>query len=314
MITMTQIEYILAVDRLRHFGRAAEACNVSQPSLSAQIQKAEDLIEFPIFDRSKKPIKVTDQGQRFIDQAKQVLTEHKKLIQLSENTTEPTGQFKLGVIPTLSSYVIPLFIESFSKRYPKVKLRINEHKTEDIVQLLRDDQLDAGLLVTPLNEPKVAERRLFLEPFYAFVSNDHPLFSRKRIKETDLAENSVWLLDEGHWFRDQVIRVCSLTNRHPVLENVQFESGSLQTLVHLIRRGRGYTLLPYLATQDLTSKERQTNLKPFQKPVPTREVSLVFSRSVLKTRIIDALEDEILKNLPKSLKDINESGSEIIDI
>jgi len=314
MPTISQLEYILAVYKTRHFGRAADECHVSQPSLSAQIQKVEDELGVIIFDRSKKPIMVTDKGKLIIDQAKQVLKEHQKFFEINRETNVLSGSFHLGVIPTLAAYVVPLFIESFSQKYPHVTLKISEYKTQDIVSALYEDHLDAGLLVTPLYDKALIERKLFLEPFYIFASDNHELYKKKFVKDNELDANSVWLLEEGHCFRDQVIKVCSLRNKNPVLMNVSFESGNLETLINLIRKGRGYTLLPYLATLHLSEEEKRKNLKKFQKPIPTREVSLVYSRSFLKQEIIDALENEIVDHLPKDLKHFKSVQSEIIDI
>lgn len=314
MPTLTQLEYILAVHKLKHFARAAEECHVSQPSLSAQIQKVEEELGFIVFDRSKKPILTTEQGEKLVEQARVVLREYKKILHLEGDKGELTGEFHLGVIPTLSAYIIPLFVESFSKKNPHVTLKISEYKTEDIVDRLYSDELDGGLLVTPLRNEKLIERSLFFEPFYIFASQKHELFKRKTVKDDELDGSSVWLLNEGHCFRDQVIRVCSLKQDNPVLKNIIFESGNLETLKNLIRQGHGYTLLPYLATLNLSVEEKKNNLVRFTKPVPTREVSLVHSRSFLKEKIIEALVEDILESLPKDLKSLKKGTFEVIDI
>ncbi len=314
MPTLTQLEYIIAVHKHKHFARAAEECHVSQPSLSAQIQKVEEELNTIIFDRSKKPVLTTSKGEQLVAQAKNVLREHKKLFDITVADGFLSGEFHLGVIPTLSSYIIPLFIETFSRKHPNVKLKISEYKTEDIVQRLYEDELDGGLLVTPLHDDKIIERTLFLEPFYVFASDDHELAHRKYVKDDDLDGSSVWLLNEGHCLREQVIKVCSLKHQNQVLKNITFESGNLETLKNLIRQSRGYTLLPYLATLNLSREEKNNNLVRFTKPVPTREVSLVHSRSFLKEKIIDALVDDILGAIPEELKSIKKGAVEIIDI
>lgn len=200
MPTLTQLEYTIAVHKHKHFARAAHECHVSQPSLSAQIQKVEEEMDLIIFDRSKKPILTTERGEKFIEQAKVVLREHKKLFHITSHNGELTGHFHLGVIPTLSAYIIPLFIESFSKKHPKVQLTVSEYKTEDIVKMLYDDELDGGLLVTPLHDDKIIERSLFFEPFYVFASDHHELAGRKFVRDDELDGNSVWLLNEGTAF------------------------------------------------------------------------------------------------------------------
>lgn len=314
MPTLTQLEYILAVHQLKHFGRAANECHVSQPSLSAQIQKVESELEITIFDRSKKPILTTKQGLRLVEQAKKVLAEHKKIFEISHDSKQISGPFHLAVIPTLSNDIIPLFVEVFSKKYPEVQLKISENKTEDIIKLLMADEIDAGLLVTPLEDVRIEEIPLFLEPFFAFVSSSHELCKRKTLKESDLEENSIWLLDEGHCFRNQVMRVCDMKNRNGVLKNVSFESGSLETLKNLIRKGSGYTLLPYLSTLNLPLTEKEKNLKKLTRPIPSREVSLVHGKTAFKTAIISALKDEIIASLPEELKGFKKNHLEVIDI
>jgi LysR family hydrogen peroxide-inducible transcriptional activator len=210
--------------------------------------------------------------------------------------------------------VLPLFIENFSKKYPNVKLTINEFKTQDMIRALHDDMLDAGLLVTPLKDDQLIERTLFYEPFYLFTSQNHELSKKKWVTEKDLDTESIWLLEEGHCFREQVLKLCSMKNKCQVLQNINFASGNLETLINLIRKGRGYTLLPYLATTQLQENEKSDYLKPFHNHIPTREVSMVYSRSFLKQEIIDALEQEIVYGLPKEISSRKKKSFEIIDI
>ncbi len=314
MASITQFEYIIAVNKTKHFGRAAKLCNVSQPSLSAQIQKVEEELGIIIFDRSKKPVIATDRGLKVIEQARHILREYKGLFSIQGEGSEITGDFQLGVIPTLSAYIIPLFIELFSKKYPKVNLTIKEHQTEEIIERLHNDELDGGLLVTPLHEEQIIERSLFLEPFYAFVSENHKLANRKIIKDSELSESSVWLLNEGHCLRTQALKICHSKNKNQVLKNVQFESGNLETLKNLVKKGSGYTFLPLLATLNLSNNERNKHLRKFSRPIPTREVSLVHSRSFLKEEILRALELVILESIPKEIKSLKRGGLDVIEI
>ena len=315
MPTITQLEYLVAVEQEGHFGKAAELCHVSQPSLSTQIQKVEEELGVVIFDRSMKPILTTEVGKEVLAQAHNVLREHKKVFDIAnQGVLEPKGDFHLGVIPTLSPYVIPLFIEEFSESFPKVNLKINEFKTEDIVKHLLNDKLDAGLLVTPLGNDRLIERHLFFEPFYAYVAPSHPLANRKLISESDLSSENLWLLEEGHCFRDQVLKICSLERKRSILDNVEFAGGNLETLKNIIKRGTGYTLLPELAAAELNEEEKNTYLKKFKKPVPTREVSLIYSRSFLKESIIESLEKIIIENLPKSVRSLKRQDIDVIDV
>jgi LysR family hydrogen peroxide-inducible transcriptional activator len=315
MTTITQLEYLLAVEKEQHFGKAAKACNVSQPSLSAQIQKLEEELDVVVFDRSKKPILTTDVGREIIKQAKVVIHEHKKLkIIANEKTIEPNGDFELAVIPTLASYVIPLFIGHFCDTYPNVNLGINEYKTEDIVKLLVNDEIDAGLLVTPLEDSRLIERHLFYEPFYCYLNKDHSLVQKKLISGSDLETSDLWLLAEGHCFRDQVLNVCSSDRKNCALPTVRFESGNLDTLIKLVKTNSGYTLLPQLAVDELPENEVRECIKKFRKPVPTREVSLVYSRSFMKENIINALENSLLLNLPKQIKSLKKKQIDVVSI
>ena len=312
MATLTQLEYIVALDRLKHFGRAAEACFVSQPALSAQIQKLEEELNLSIFDRSKKPILTTDAGQLIIDQAKKILFEHQKLFHISlQDSEHPSGPFRLAIIPTLSSSVLPLFLTSFQKKYPEVQLEIVERTTSECIEMLDRDTIDAAILVTPLEEDRFQKKVLFTEPFYLFVHDKHPLIQKKSIKSSDLVNDDLWLLSEGHCFRNQVLNICETQSRP---SRGRFESGHLQTLIELVRHGEGSTLLPELMTHSLREKEKRMNLKPFSTPHPQREVSLVAARTVYKEAIIKALTEVIQASVKKKLKQTDSKKSETISI
>ena len=313
-MTITQLEYVLAVDKYRHFGKADKACNVTQPTLSMQLQKAEEEMGVIIFDRSKNPILPTDEGTQIITQARLVLREYKKIFSIIDaNKGEVRGEFRLGVIPTLAPYVIPLFAGDFVQKHPNVNLTIEEYKTEDIIELLAKDEIDAGLLVTPIIGENFIERVLFHEPFSVFASEGHHLLKKTKIKDKDLDTSDVWLLNEGHCFRQQVLNLCKLSRDNGLHDNLKFESGNLETLKNMVLNSSGYTLLPQLAVLNL-SKEDMGHVREFQNPVPTREVSLVHNRIFLKEKIISALEASIIENLPESLTSMKKKNYEIISI
>jgi LysR family hydrogen peroxide-inducible transcriptional activator len=313
--TITQLEYLLALDREQHFGQAARACHVSQPSLSTQLQKLEEELGVILFDRSKKPILATETGRQVIEQAKVTLKEMRKIQSIaSSGSAEPRGPFHLGVIPTLAPYVLPLFVGPFARLFPKVELKIGEFKTEDLLKGLITDELDGGLLVTPLGNDQLIERHLFFEPFYIYVSEGHPMAKKKFFREGDLPVEDLWLLEEGHCFRDQVLRVCSMDYRASVLKNIDYAGGNVETLKNLVNRGQGYTLLPELAVEGLQLGERERQVRRFRKPVPTREVSLVHSRSFLKESILSALEMSILQHLPRRIRSLKRQDVSIIDV
>ncbi len=313
-MTLTQMEYILAVEKFRHFHKAAKACHISQPTLSMQVQKAEESLKIVIFDRSKAPILPTPEGVKVIEQIRKVIKEYRKIFDLiNEETFEPSGEFRLGVIPTLAPYLIPLFITKFAKKYPKVNLIVEEFKTEEIVELLEKDELDAGLLVTPISGTNFIERVLFHESFYIFASKGHELLKVNKIKEKDLSGQDVWLLKEGHCLRQQVVNVCKLKEDGIKDHNLIFEGGNLETLKNLVKQGVGYTILPELAVMNLTSEEKKL-VKEFQAPIPTREVSLVHNRIYLKEQTIKALEEMIIASLPASVESHKNKKIQIIPI
>lgn len=299
MPTLTQLEYIIAVDRERHFGKAARACHVSQPSLSAQIQKVEEELGFVLFDRLKKPVLPTERGRAFIEQARIVLHEQQKLLEIaSADANVPSGNFRLGIIPTIAPYLLPLFIEAFSQAYPRVLLKVDELKTENILRELNDDALDAAILATPLHEEGLRERRLYYEPFHLYVGKEHKLAVHKKVREDELDAAEMWLLQDGHCFRQQASKICSRKNEKSVFANIEFEGGNLETLRYLIREGRGYTLVPELFVTTLSAAERQTHVRDFATPVPSREVSLVFRRNQWKSDILKAIELTVKAALP----------------
>jgi LysR family hydrogen peroxide-inducible transcriptional activator len=313
-MTITQLEYVLAVNKFRHFGKAAAACFVTQPTLSMQLQKLEDELEVIIFDRSKNPILPTPEGEALINQAKVVIRENKKILDVVKSSKgQLTGQFTLAVIPTLAPYVIPLFAKNFVSNYPDVKLVVEEAKTEDIITMLENDEIDAGLLVTPLRNDSIIERVLYYEPFYLFVDPKHPLSKTKQVNQCDLNLKDIWLLNKGNCFRDQVLNICSEMKEESEDDNLKFESGNFETLKNMVLKYSGYTLLPHIAVSQLTPSRRKL-IREFKLPVPTREVSLVHSRSFLKERIIDAIESEIIKTVPKELKTLKNRNVEVVDI
>jgi LysR family hydrogen peroxide-inducible transcriptional activator len=314
-MTLTQLEYILAVAKYRHFGKAAKACFITQPTLSMQVQKLEDELGIILFDRSRSPILTTAEGERVIEQARSVIREEKRLYDIVEHSRdEISGDFRLAVIPTLSTYILPLFLQGFVKKYPMVNLVIEERTTEEIIGMLAEDEIDAGLLATPLNESSLMEKVLFYEPFYLFVAPEHPLAKKKKVREADLDIQEIWLLNKGNCLRDQVLNICAENqSRSKDRENnIRFVSGNLETLKNMVLTSSGYTILPYLAVEQLATPRKKL-VREFINPVPTREVSLVYARSCLRERVLAALEEEILSALPKELLDLHSRDVSVIE-
>jgi LysR family transcriptional regulator, hydrogen peroxide-inducible genes activator len=315
-MTLTQLSYVVAVAQHRNFGLAAEACYVTQPTLSMQIQKLEEELGVLIFDRSQQPIRSTMIGDKIIQQARIALAEAAKIPEMTaEQTNEVKGPITIGVIPTLSPYVLPLFIQNFVSKYPEAVVTVEELQTHEMISRLKSDQLDVGLLVTPLHSANIVEHPLFYEPFLLYVSPSHPLYQAKRVRENELSFKDVWLLTEGHCFRDQVINLC--VDRRRATENknnLRFESGSLETLKKMVDQSQGYTLLPLLAAEDVHDPIKKKQIKEFHPPVPTREVSLVHSRLYKKRATVDALVAEIRSSLPQKLLKLKEGRFHRVDM
>jgi LysR family hydrogen peroxide-inducible transcriptional activator len=291
-MTITQLQYVLAVAEYKNFTLAAEKCFVTQPTLSMQIQKVEDELDIQIFDRSKKPIQLTEIGQKIVNQAKNIVNEADRIQDIvHQQKGFIGGEFRLGIIPTIMPTLLPMFLKNFIKKHPKVKLIIEELNTDDIIFKLNNGHLDAAIAATPLNEEKIKEVVLYFEPFVAYIPENHESFSKKEIEISDLNLDEILLLQDGHCFRDSVLNLCK-NNTNSEENHFQIESGSFETLIKLADEGLGTTLLPYLHTLDLKEKD-QVKLRQFKEPKPAREVSLIYPKNELKIHIIDALRSSI---------------------
>lgn len=303
MITLTQLEYIVAVERLGNFGQAAKSCFVTQPTLSMQIQKLEEELGVLIFDRSSHPVRPTPIGKAILEQSSLVLTHAARIPAIIHESKESLeGDLRLGVIPTLAPYVLPLFLDRFCRAHPKVRLHVEESKTDDILVALRKNLLDVGLLATPLDEPLIEEHPLFLEPFYIYASKDSALAKLDQVSDADLKNERVLLLTEGHCLRAQMMRVCASRQAkgRKTIHGFDFESGSIETLCRLVEQDLGYTVIPHLAKTWNTT--RSGRVIPFSNPRPSREVSLCVHASFSRRALLKALSTSIVESLPPELR------------
>jgi len=291
-MTITQLQYVLAVAEHKNFTLAAEKCFVTQPTLSMQIQKVEEELGITIFDRSKKPIQLTEVGQKIVAQAKNIVNEADRMQDIVDlQKGYVGGEFRLGIIPTVMPTLLPMFLNTFIKKYPKVKLIIEELNTNEIIAKLKNGHLDAAIAATPLEEEKIKEIVLYYEPFMVYVPESHPKFEKSELEVSDLNVDEILLLQDGHCFRDGILNLCK-NNSQRDDSKFRIESGSFETLIRLANEGLGITLLPYLHTLELSDKEK-TKLKHFIDPKPSREVSLIFPKNELKIHIIEALRTTI---------------------
>lgn len=300
-MTLTQLGYIVAVAQHRHFGAAAESCFVTQPTLSMQVQKLEEELGIEIFDRSHQPVKTTPLGAELIAQAQIVLAEAEKMMALSADETDAVaGNIQIGIIPTLSPSLAPKLVAWFKQKYPETTISLEEVQTKDLMNRIKEGSLDVGLLVTPLDDSHIIERPLFYEPFCLYVSPEHELAKKKAISSDDLQISDLWLLSEGHCFRDQALKVCGDRRKRKTGGRALFESGSLETLRKMVDQSGGYTLLPALAVADIEEARRKKQVREFESPVPTREVSLVYSRVYKRKATLNAITTALQTDLPAS--------------
>lgn len=291
-MTITQLKYVLAVAEHQNFTVASEHCFVTQPTLSMQIQKLEDQLDIKIFNRSKKPIQLTDIGLKIVEQAKTIVDESNRITDIVDQQKGYIGgEFKLGIIPTIMPTLLPMFLKTFIKKYPKVNLIIEELTTEEIVKKLSDGHIDAAIAATPLENESIKERVIYYEPFVGFIPENHRLFDSKTLDPNDLELNDILLLENGHCFKASVLNLCKAF-KQDTSQRFHLESGSFSTLIKLSKENMGMTLLPYLHTLDLNTKDKK-HLREFNAPAPAREVSLIYHKSQLKMQLIESLKNVI---------------------
>lgn len=296
-MTLQQLQYIVALDDERHFVRAAAACFVTQPTLTMQVRKLEEELDVVLFDRRVQPVRPTPIGARIIAQARVVLREAAQLNALvGELHSGISGLYRVGVIPTLAPYLVPLFLPRFAKAHSDVKLVIDERKTSRIIKGLRRGEIDLGILVTPVDEPDMEEIALFQEPFLAYLPEGHPLRAKRRVARSDLREQALWVLSEGHCFREQALSLCDRPSAGGH-DNVLYESGSIETLKQLVRNGSGMTLVP-----ELSVDTDDPHVRRFSAPEPIRQVSLVVRKPFVRRKLIDAFVAAIQEALPQRLR------------
>jgi LysR family transcriptional regulator, hydrogen peroxide-inducible genes activator len=302
-MTFVQLEYIVAIDTYRHFATAAGHCFVTQPTLSMQVHKLEKELGMTIFDRSKQPVIPTEAGREIIGQARKILSERQligEIVQIKKGVL--TGELRIGIIPTLAPYLLPLFIPGFTTKYPQIKLVVNELTTEIAITRLREGRIDVGILVTPLQENGIREQVLFYEELLVYVSRKNAAYKKTYMLAQDIDPGKLWLLEEGHCFRSQIVRLCELRKASKEGSHFDYEAGSLETLRRMVELNDGITILPELATTDLSGRQQQL-IRHFKRPAPMREVSLVVHRDFVKQRLVAALKEEILRSIPEKVRE-----------
>ena len=298
-MTLQQFEYIIALEKFRHFTKAAEYCNVTQPTLSAMIQKLEDELEVKIFDRSQQPIAPTPAGLLVIKQAKEALVQAEQIKNIvQEQKQDVAGKFTLGILPTIAPYLLPRFISLLMKKYPKLELRIAEMKTHEIKRALLNGEIDAGVLadIEDLEEYNISH--LFYEQYMAYVSKSCPLYEKQLVKSSDLQNHQLWLLDEGHCFRDQMVKYCQIKSAQD--SQMTYSLGSIETFMRMVESGCGVTFIPWMAVQQLSESQKEL-VRPFAIPVPTRHLVVATNKNFIRNTILTAIIEEIQASVPKAM-------------
>jgi LysR family transcriptional regulator, hydrogen peroxide-inducible genes activator len=301
-MTLVQLEYVVALDRFRHFAVAAANCYVTQPTLSMQIHKLEQELGVKIFDRSKQPVMPTEAGLAIIEHARRILAEKDAMTEMLHTRKGIlSGELKIGIIPTLAPYLLPLFAQQFAQKYRHVKLIVNEMMTDLMISRLREGVIDAGILVTPLQEYGIKEHILFYEELLVYVSKKNNDFKKHYVLAQEIDPHKLWLLEEGHCFRSQIMNLCELQKASREGHSFEYEAGSIETLRRMVELSDGITILPELASMELTGKQKD-QLREFKRPAPMREVSLVVHRDFMKKRLIEILKNEIIDAVPEKIR------------
>lgn len=298
-MTLQQLEYILAVNQFRHFAKAAEYCRVTQPTLSAMIQKLEEELDTRIFDRSQQPVCPTPVGIHIIEQAQNILVQANRIKNIIEEEKHSlTGTFKLGILPTVAPYLLPRFFPQLMKKYPDLDIRVVEMKTNDIKKALQTGEIDAGIVASLAGMEELQQTPLFYEQFFAYVSREDALFNNEVIRTSDLNGEQLWLLDEGHCFRDQLVRFCQMKSARA--SQLAYHLGSMKTFMRMVESGKGVTFIPELAVLQLGDAQKEL-VRSFAIPCPTRQVVLLTNKNFIRHTLLEVLVKEIKLSVPKEM-------------
>ena len=299
-MTLQQLEYILAVERYRHFGRAAEACNVTQPTLSAMIGKLEEELNAKLFDRNRQPICPTPVGEQVLRQAKEVLAQADSIKDIVEEEKHSlNGTFRVGILPTIAPYLLPRFFPQLMKKYSTLDIRVREMKTHEIKEALLQGDIDAGILAQIEGLEEYEQTHLFYEKYEGYVSREDALFAKETLRTSDVASSrDLWLLDEGHCFRDQMVRFCQMKSSQT--SQLAYNLGSMETFMRMVESGKGITFIPELAVMQLSGEQKEL-VRSFAIPVPTRQLILITNRNFIRQTLLDVIVKEIQASVPKEM-------------
>lgn len=298
-MNLQQLEYILAVDECRHFAKAAEQCNVTQPTLSAMIQKLEDELDAKIFDRTLQPVQPTLIGKKIIDQARATLYQASLIKDLvKEEEQSINGVFRIAVLPTIAPYLLPRFFPELMEEYPSLDIRVIEMKTRNCLEALQAGGVEAAILAGPAEGKDFHSTPLYYESFFGYVSPKDALFKKDLIRSSEINGEKLWLLDEGHCFRDQLMRFCQLKSAQSC--QIAYKLGSMETFMRMVENGKGMTFIPGLAVLQL-SEEQKKLVRPFAIPTPARQIYIITRTDFIRQAILSMLVEKIKNAVPKEM-------------
>lgn len=298
-MTLQQLEYIIALARHRQFAKAADACGVTQPTLSAMIQKLEEELGAKIFERRKQPVTPTPVGLIILERAEEILQRAQRLKEaVNEAQHSLKGTFSIGILPTIAPYLLPRFLPQLMQTYPDTDVRFIEMKTAEIKRALDQNEIDAGIVAELEDMDNFSAHTLFYEQFLAYIAESDPLAAKSSIKSADLKDEYLWLLDEGHCFRDQLVKFCQL--KAASHSKKAYNLGSIETFMRLVEKGKGVTFIPELAMLQL-DESRRPLVRPFAIPVPTRKIVLLTNKDFIRIALRDLIVEEVQKVVPRDM-------------
>ena len=302
-MTLQQLEYIVAVAKYRHFGKAADHCKVTQPTLSSMVQKLEEELGIKIFDRTVKPVAPTSCGRLVIDQALNVISSALKIKDIvADEKGSLSGTFRIGILPTIAPYLLPRFFPQLSRQYSELDLRVVEMKTTDIKRSLSSGELDAAIVARLDGMNHFVQTTLFYEQFMAYVSDNDSLSASKTIRAADLNGKFLWLLDEGHCFSEQLIKFCEL--KSAARSKKTYSLGSIETFMRMVENGKGITFIPELALPQLSDMQRRL-VRPFAIPIPVREIVMLSNKTCARHTVLSLIETKIKECVPEKMLCLN---------
>ena len=303
-MNVQQLEYVVAVDNYRHFAKAAEACYITQPTLSMMIQKLEEELSVKIFDRSSHPVEPTAIGRQIIKQARISLQHFRQIKEIADGEQNiVSGSFKLGVIPTIAPYLVPELLSKQKSINNEIELTLRENTTDNVVEWILNGTLDGGLMAGPLNNSNLIEYPIYYEKFYAYVSPNDELYKEREIDLDSVDIDRIWLLENVHCFRGQIERLCNMKRKVSVDGGqVKYEAGSIDTLINIVDYNYGITVIPEMSAMGL-SEEKQDNLRTFRNMTAVREVSLIVSKDYVRKKMLNVVIDILRASVPRSMQD-----------